>query len=141
MEFQIKDYVPGQRPNVTLPTYEMYTILGDEGIRKLVSDHYDQLVKSPIKEMFPQDEAELERAKKHGFDFFIQICGGPMYFNKNRGRPMMFKRHLPFKITADARVVWLNCYRDALLKQNLPEDVLTSFWNYLNDFSMWMVNS
>lgn len=141
MEFQIKDYTKGQRPEVTLPTYKMYEVLGEEGIRKLVSDHYDQLVISSLKDLFPQNTEELERAKKHAADFFVQVCGGPMYFNKNRGRPMMFKRHLPFKITVQAREVWLDCYRKAIQNQNIPEDIAKSFWNYLNDFSIWMVNT
>ena len=71
MEFHIRDYQKGQRPNVSLPTYDIYNLLGDEGIRKLVSDHYDLLVTSEIKELFPQNEQELERAKKHASDFFI----------------------------------------------------------------------
>lgn len=141
MEFQISKYIPGERPEVALPTVEIYRILGEEGIRKLVKDHYDLLSKSEIREMFPQDTAGLERAVKNSSDFFIQICGGPMYFNKNRGRPMMYKRHLPHKITPEAREVWLDCYRQAIEKQNLPEEVALSFWNYLDVFSMWMVNS
>ena len=141
MEFQIREYSKGQRPNVNLPSIEMYNVLGEEGIRKLVSDHYDLLVQSSVRGLFPGNEAELKRAKKHAADFFIQVCGGPMYFNKNRGRPMMFKRHLPFKITPQAREVWLDCYRQALKKQDIPEEVAQSFWNYLNDFSIWMVNT
>jgi hemoglobin len=141
MDFLITKYVPGQRPEVPLPSHEMFRILKEEGIRKLVSDHYNLLAKSEIKELFPQDAAGLERAKKNTSDFFIQICGGPMYFNKNRGRPMMYKRHLPHKITPLAREVWLGCYRQAIQKQNLPEEVALSFWNYLDVFSKWMVNS
>lgn len=141
MDFQIRDYSKGQKPNVSLPSYDMYKVLGEEGIRKLVSDHYDFLVSSPVKDLFPATAAELERAKKHAADFFIQICGGPMYFNLNRGRPMLYKRHLPFKITSEARMVWLDCYRHALQKQDIPEEAALSFWNYLNDFSMWMVNT
>ena len=141
MEFQISDYSTRQRPQVDLPSYDMYRVLGEEGIRKLVSDHYDLLVKSPVKDLFPADEAGLARAKKNAADFFVQICGGPMYFNKNRGRPMMYKRHLPHKITLQAREVWLDCYRQALQMQDIPEETALSFWNYLNSFSMWMVNS
>ena len=100
MEFTISEYIPGSRPDVKLPSTEMFSILGEEGIRKLVSDHYDILSQSSVKELFPQDETGLERAKKHSSDFFIQICGGPMYFSKNRGKPMLYKRHLPHKITA-----------------------------------------
>lgn len=141
MEFQIRDYITGQRPEVRLPSYDMYKVLGEEGIRRLVSDHYDLLSQSAVKGLFPQNEPELERAKKNAADFFVQVCGGPMYFNKNRGRPMMYKRHLPHKITVQAREVWLECYRQALQKQDIPEETALSFWNYLNDFSMWMVNS
>lgn len=141
MKFQISKYTPGERPEVTLPTQEIYRILGDEGIRKLVKDHYDLLAKSDIKNLFPQDTPRLERAVKNSSDFFIQICGGPMYFNKNRGRPMMNKRHLPHKITTEAREVWLDCFNLAIQKQNLPNEVALSFWNYIDVFSMWMVNS
>ncbi len=141
MEFQIREYPKGQRPNVKLPSYDFYKALGEEGIRKLVSDHYDLLISSGVKDLFPQNTEELERAKKNAADFFVQVCGGPMYFNRNRGRPMMYKRHLPHKITPQAREVWLDCYRQVLQKQNIPEETALSFWNYLNDFSIWMVNS
>lgn len=141
MEFIISKYTPGNRPDVQLPSSQMFNLLGEEGIRELVSDHYDLLSKSSIKDLFPQDEAGFERAKKHSSDFFVQVCGGPMYFTKHRGKPMLYKRHLPHKITAEAREVWLECYKDTLKKRDLPEDVLRSFWRYLNIFSIWMVNS
>lgn len=141
MELLITEYRPGERPHVERPSVEMYKILGEVGIRSLVDDHYELLKASPVKDLFPENEPGLEKAKKNAADFFVQICGGPMYFNKNRGRPMMYKRHLPHKITPVARKVWLECYREALLKRNLPEDVMLSFWNYLDVFSIWMVNS
>ena len=141
MEFTISNYIPGQRPHVTLPTSEMFLLLKEEGMRKMVSDHYDLLKESAIKDLFPKNPILLEKAKEHSADFFIQICSGPMYFNKNRGRPMLNKRHLPFKISAEAREEWLNCYKQVLEQLNLPEKVLQSFWNYLDVFSVWMVNS
>lgn len=141
MELTISEYKSGERPNVERPSIEMFKILGEGGIRELVNDHYELLKDSPVKDLFPREGAGLEKAKKNAADFFVQICGGPMYFNKNRGRPMMYKRHLPHKITPEARKVWLECYRDALLKRNLPEEVMLSFWNYIDTFSVWMVNS
>ena len=141
MEFKISKYTPGSRPDVQLPSSQMFSFLGEEGIRKLVSDHYDLLSNSSIKDLFPQDDAGFERAKKNSSDFFIQVCGGPMYFTKHRGKPMLYKRHLPHKITAEAREVWLICYKNVLEKRDLPEDVLQSFWRYLDIFSIWMVNS
>jgi hemoglobin len=141
MELVITEYRHGEHPNVERPSTKIYEILGEEGLRELVNDHYELLKNSPVKELFPEEGPGLEKAKKHAADFFVQICGGPMYFNKNRGRPMMYKRHLPHKITPEARKVWLECYRDALVKRELPEEVLVSFWKYLDVFSIWMVNS
>jgi hemoglobin len=141
MEFTISKYYPGVRPQVTLPSSEMFLLLKEEGMRKMISDFYDLLVESEIKELFPKNPVALEKAKEHSADFFIQICGGPAYFNMNRGQPKLNQRHLPFKITAGSREVWLNCFKDVLQKLNLPGDVLQSFWNYLDVFSKWMVNS
>lgn len=141
MELAISRYLWGERPDVQLPSTQVLTLLGEEGIRKLVSNHYDLLVQSEIKDLFPKNPIALEKAKEHAADFFIQICGGPMYFNKHRGKPMLNRRHLPFSITAEGREVWLSCYREALLKTALPENVLQSFWHYIDVFSKWMVNS
>lgn len=140
MKFEISKYIPGVNPPVPMPSHQMFELLGEEGMRKMVSDHYDLLAQSSIKELFPKNPIALEKAKEHSADFFIQICGGPDYFNRNRGIPQMKRRHAPFKITAEAREVWLDCYRQVLLKLNLPEEVLLSFWKYLDVFSKWMVN-
>lgn len=141
MEFVISRYFPGVRPQVTLPTKHMLELLGEEGMRKMVSDFYDLLIQCPIKDLFPKNPIALEKAKEHSSDFFIQICGGPQYFNQNRGMPQLNRRHQPFKITAEGREEWLNCYKQVLAKLQLPEEVLQSFWNYLDVFSKWMVNS
>jgi len=141
MDFTISKYYPGVRPQVTLPSNEMFLLLKEEGMRKMISDFYDLLVESELKELFPKNPVALEKAKEHSADFFIQICGGPAYFNTNRGQPKLNQRHQPFKITAEGREVWLNCYKSVLQKINLPGDVLLSFWNYLDIFSKWMVNS
>lgn len=141
MDLLISTYFPGEKPDVTLPSTQILEILGEDGIRKMVSDFYDLLVESDISDLFPKNPVALEKAKENSADFFIQICGGPMYFNKHRGRPMLNRRHLPFKITSQGREIWLSCFRNVLTKLNLPEPALISFWNYLDVFSKWMVNS
>lgn len=124
-----------------MPSKQMYTLLGEEGMRKMVSDFYDLLIKSEIKDLFPKNPIALEKAKEHSADFFIQICGGPEYFNKHRGQPMLNRRHKPFKITPEGRETWLSCYKIVLQKLEMPDEVKISFWNYLDVFSKWMVNS
>jgi hemoglobin len=141
MELQINPYSFGERPQVTPPTHQFYTVLGEEGIRKLVSRHYDLLRTSSINSLFPATNEGFEMAKKNSADFMIQICGGPAYFNQNRGVPKLINRHAGFSIDKDARIVWLNCYKQALLELEVSNDLILSFWNYINIFSSWMVNT
>ena len=141
MEFTINQYEFGQRPPVTLPSPKFLELLKEAGIRQLISDHYDLLSKSEISHLFPKIDEQLDKAKQRSSDFFIQICGGHPYYNENRGKPMLARRHSPFLITPEARIIWLRCYEQVLSKLDIPEEVIQSFWNYLNVFSFWMVNS
>ena len=132
---------PGERLPVQKPSPGILTVLKEEGIRELVSDHYDLLVKSDINHLFPTVPEQLELAKKHAADFFIQVMGGPSYFNMHRGQPAMTRRHAQFEITVEGRVEWLKCYQQLLPKLEMPEHLIQSYWNYLNNFSSWMVNT
>ncbi len=141
MDLQINTYEFGERPGVTLPDPGFYKALGEEGIRNMVSRHYDLLRESPIEHLFAKNEAEFEQSKRNSADFMIQICGGPDYYNQHRGSPMMVRRHAPFRIKPEGRLVWLNCYKRVLVELNIPEHLILSFWNYINVFSIWMVNT
>lgn len=141
MELKIQSYPLGQRPEVTKPHPDFLKIMGEDGIRKLISRHYDLLRNSGIKGLFPPNDEEFEKAKLRSSDFIIQLCGGPDYFNQNRGKPMLASRHSPFTITPEARITWLECYREALLELDIEEEILLSYWNYVQVFSSWMINS
>ena len=141
MDLQINNYQFGERPDVSKPSTEFYKLLGEDGIRNLVSRHYDLLRESSIKQLFPKNDADFAMAKQNSADFIVQICGGPDYYNQRKGKPMMADRHSPFTITPEGRIVWLNCYKQALLELDIPDDVLFSFWNYINVFSNWIVNT
>ena len=130
----------GERLTVQKPSPGILQVLKESGIRKLVGDHYDLLVKSEIKHLFPDVPEQLDAAKQHAADFFIQVMGGPPYFNMHRGQPAMTRRHAQFQISAGARIVWLQCYQQLISKLPLPEHLIQSYWNYLNNFSSWMVN-
>lgn len=141
MQFNITDAPLGARSPVVKPDPKVLEFLGEEKMRKLISDHYDLLRISNIKGLFPPSNEGFEMAKKHSADFFIQICGGPDYFNQTRGAPMMAGRHSAFKITPEARMIWLESYIKVLEPLDMPEDLKLSFWNYLDIFSIWMVNT
>ncbi len=134
----------GVKPPVTKPIPEFLLEVGEEGLRELISKHYDAIKQSDIYLLFPQDDAEFAQAKVNSADFFIQICGGPAHFNTNRGAPRMIGRHAPFAIDAKARERWLELYKpllEELNEQGVTETSLYSFWNYLDIFSIWMINT
>ena len=141
MNYIITQGEVGVAQPVDLPNPKFLEALGETGMRKLVSDHYDLLIQSDIKDLFPPTAQGLEMAKKHSADFFIQICGGPSYFNQNRGAPMMKARHNPFKINQKARRIWLESYIIILKDLDIDEDLKKSFWDYIDKFSIWMMNT
>jgi len=141
MQYNITQAQIGTRPRVQTPDPRIYEYLGEEGMRKMVSDHYDIMVKSSIKELFPPTPYLLEKAKTHSANFLIQICGGPRFYEVTRGAPMMAARHSPFKITQEARQVWLESYIEVLQKLDMSDELKESYWNYLDIFSIWMMNT
>jgi len=145
LDFSILPYQEGVNPPVTKPNPAFLTDIGEQGMRDLFDRFYMDLFESPIKDIFPLDKEEMKIAGQHSADFFIQICGGPQYFNQNRGAPQMKGRHAPFHITPHARLHWLVTIEEALqpiIKQKLSsEENIQSFWNYLNIFSQWMINA
>ncbi|RXK00204.1 globin [Arcobacter sp. CECT 8986] len=141
MQYDITPAQFGTRPPVNLPNPQLLKVLGEDGMRKMVSDHYDLLRQSNIRGLFPPTDEGFEKAKEHSADFFIQICGGPKYFNEKRGAPMMAARHSPFKINQEARRIWLESYAIVLSEIDISDELKQSFWNYIDIFSIWMMNS
>ena len=145
LDFSIQAYQEGINPPVTKPNPAFLTDITEQGMRDLFERFYMGLFESPIKYLFPLTKEEMLIAGGYSADFFIQICGGPKYFNKNRGAPQMRGRHAPFRITPNARLHWLATFEEALQpiikKKVTSEENIQSFWNYLNVFSQWMINS
>ena len=141
MEYIITDFDPNKLADVKMLSRDILEHLKEEGVRKLINDHYELLKISDIKDLFPSNDKGFEMAKKHSADFFIQLMGGPNHFTETRGNPMMRRRHAPFKITAEARIVWLECYIEALKDVDAPDIIKQSYWDYVNTFSTWMVNT
>ena len=143
MNYAILPYNADYIPSVERPSPNFLPQVTEQGIRDLLSRFYVALDKSAIRNIFPaKDSDEMEEAAQTSADFFIQICGGPAYFNQRHGMPKMRQRHAPFTITAEGRLHWLICFEEALkpLEASVKEEDLQSFWNYLNIFSIMMIN-
>ena len=135
----------GVRPPVAKPHPGFLYEVGEERFKKLVYDHYESIRTSDIAFLFPVfDDEDFEEAKDHAFSFLIEISGGPDYFTQTRGKYKMVSRHAPFRIDEHARESWLLLYKpllEALEDEGITPEYIESFWNYLDIFSMWLVNT
>src|SRR6266536_4232131 len=132
---------PGGPPQGPGPNPEIYRLMGEENIFKMMSDLYKELEKSEVRRLFPPD---MEEASKKSALFFIGLLGGPPLYMQKYGSPRMRARHIPFEIDEPARQVWLGCFDKVLegadVKYQFPMEHLEGFKNFLKSFSAWMVN-
>jgi hemoglobin len=132
---------PGGPPQNISPDPQIYRVMGESLIFKMLEDFYLELEKSSIRHLFPENMAE---ASKRSAAFFVSILGGPPLFEELYGPPMMRKRHMAFPIDEAARQVWLDCFKtilkDADTKYHFPVEHMDGFLHFLDRFSSWMVN-
>jgi hemoglobin len=132
---------PGGPPQGPGPNPEIYRLMGDANIFKMMSDFYKELEQSEIRHLFPPN---MEEASKKSALFFIGLLGGPPLYMQKFGSPRMRARHLPFEIDEAARQVWLKCFEKTLeeaeVKYAFPSQHLQGFKDFLKSFSSWMVN-
>ena len=132
---------PGGPPQGPGPSPEIYRIMGEANIFRMMLDFYRELEKSEVRSLFP---ADLEEASKKSAMFFVTVLGGPPLYFEKHGSPRMRARHLPFEIDERARQVWLGCFERVLegadVKYQFPLQHLQGFKDFLKNFSAWMVN-
>jgi len=145
LDFSLIPYKKGIHHPMIRPNSEFLTDIGEEGMRELFVRFYTCLHESPIKDLFPQNRDTMLEAANNSADFFIQICSGQNYFTEKKEVHQRGKEHTPFIITPENRLNWLACFKEALqliiTEKQSSEKNIQSFWNYLNLFSIWMINA
>jgi len=115
--------------------------MGEANIFRMMLDLYQELEKSELRPLFPQD---MEEASKKSAAFFVTILGGPPLYAQRYGPPRMRARHIPFEIDEHARQIWLACFERVLehadVRYNFPMHHMQGFKDFLQGFSAWMVN-
>lgn len=136
-------YTPeGGPPQGITPDPQIYALMGEDAIYQMLEDFYLELEQSSIRSLFPSD---MKEASRRSAAFFVFILGGPPLYQQQFGPPRMRQRHLPFAIDEKARQTWLDCFKeilkDAEKKYNFPMQHMDGFIHFLDQFSLWMVNT
>ena len=136
-------YVPPIDPGrIEPPSREIYGLMGEEAIVRMIEDFYVELERSSLRALFPED---MKAAAQRSAAFFVGLFGGPPLYHERYGNPMMRARHLRFRVTPRAREEWLDCFERVLAeapeRYGFPAPHLPGFRAFLRDFSLWMVNT
>ena len=120
-------------------TQTVYTLLGAENLKLLVDNFYDKVVEhTAIKHLFVNDINEI---KTKQYYFLTQFLGGPDLYSENIGQPKMRMRHMPHKITEEAKDAWLECMRLAIDKLPIEQNLKFTLYNCFPMLAAHMVNS
>lgn len=135
-------FVPPISPGeIVSPSREVYAVMGEDNITRMMGDFYVELEQSSIRHLFPQD---MHAASLRSAAYFVGLLGGPPLYQQRYGNPMMRARHLPFPIGRVERDVWLACFervlKDAPARYQFPPEHLDGFRQFLRGFSLWMMN-
>lgn len=135
-------FVPENGPDkVVAPNRQLYAIMGEDHIRAMIRDFYQELSVSKIAGMFLGD---LDAAAERSALFFMSLLGGPPLYAEKYGPPRLRARHLPFRITPSFQTEWLSCFDRVLSRPErygFPSEDLAIFREFLRGFSAWMVNT
>jgi len=136
-------YVPPIDPaQIPPPSRDIYGLMGEENIVRMIEDFYRELERSSVRALFP---ADMVAASQKSAAFFVGLLGGPPLYHQRYGNPMMRARHLAFRITPSAREEWLGCFERVLARATdrygFPAEHLPGFTAFLRAFSLWMVNT
>ncbi|MEN9999468.1 MAG: hypothetical protein RI922_2458 [Bacteroidota bacterium] len=90
----------------------LYDRIGPDKLKQLVDAFYNFVfANEKIAPLFQNDKEEI---KEKQFLFLTQFLGGPSVYSERFGHPKMRARHLPHKITLEAKEEWLKCMRMAI---------------------------
>lgn len=118
----------------------LYALIGDRRLQELLNSFYARVFASPIiGSLFNQTNAETIKDKQ--YCFLTQFLGGPPRYNEKYGPPKMRRRHLPHRITNEAKEEWLHLMQISIDELDLTDDLKRALYNCFPQVAQHMVNS
>jgi hemoglobin len=119
---------------------EVYSAIGEDGFRRLISAFYRRVPADEVLGPMYQGR-DLAAAEERLRGFLIYRFGGPETYIENRGHPRLRMRHAPFVITEAARAHWISLMTAALDEVNLPSEPRDMLENFFQSTAEFLVNS
>jgi hemoglobin len=113
--------------------------IGADGLKEIVELFYGKVFDNPvIGHLFQNDKQEI-MVKQYAF--LTQFLGGPQLYTERFGQPKMRARHMPHKITSEAKDVWLRLMKEAINESSIQEEIKEPLYNCFPKVAEHMVNS
>ena len=113
--------------------------IGADGLKEVVELFYGKVFVDPtIGHLFQNDKQEI-MVKQYAF--LTQFLGGPQLYSERFGHPKMRARHMPHKITEEAKVVWLKLMKEAINESSIDPEIKEPLYNCFPQVAQHMVNS
>ncbi len=118
---------------------EIYSVLGEEGFKRLVGSFYRQVAADDILgPLYPQHD--FPGAEERLRNFLIFRFGGPQHYIEQRGHPRLRMRHAPFPVNQAARDRWMELMGNALGQVEMPPEAKQILWSYFESTATAMMN-
>lgn len=117
----------------------IYDMLGEDNLRLMVNNFYDLVQQNDI--ISPLFQGDFESIRKKQFMFLSQFFGGPGLYSAEFGHPKMRMRHLPHKITVEAKDEWLKCMQKAVDSLDIEPKLKDAIYHSFPAIAQHMVNS
>jgi hemoglobin len=118
---------------------EIFSLIGEDGFRRLVAAFYRQVPRDPLLgPMYPAED--LAGAEHRLGEFLIYRFGGPPRYIEERGHPRLRMRHVQFAITQAARDRWMQLMNNALAEVALPTEAESMLRQFLDAMATFMIN-
>jgi len=127
-------------PPVPFPSRKVFATTGEPMLRALVQRHHERLRDTSIGHLFPKDDERFAAGIQKAADFMVEATGGPVNLSRPQAHGCMRTRHFPFTIDEATRDIWLAQLLLAMEDVDFPANVRTEFWNWVEAFSVRMIN-
>lgn len=126
-------------PPQSLTENEIHSVIGTDGIHRLVAAFYRQVPGDDILgPMYPPHD--LTAAEERLRLFLLFRFGGPQDYLQRRGHPQLRMRHAPFAINQAARDRWMKLMSAAIDECQFADNVSTVLQNFLGHVATFLIN-
>lgn len=123
----------------SLTENELFSVLGAEGLQRLVAAFYRQIPSDSILgPMYPPHD--LAGAEERLRLFLTFRFGGPQDYLQLRGHPALRMRHAPFAVDQKARDRWMQLMNKAIDECQFAPDAAAVLRTFLGNVATFLMN-